>query len=208
MDLIQDLWIEVQALDTGWIYLIIFLSGYLENLIPPVPGDMVTVFAASLVGVGRLNYFATFTTAAAGNICGFMTMYAIGRWLGREFFEKRELKYFPKAGFQKTEQWFSKYGYFVITFNRFLSGLRSVISIFAGMTGLNPLKVMGLAFVSACLWDGALIYAGYLLGDNWKLFESMLQKYNQSVFAILALGFVIFIILKVYSKYRRPSSGE
>ncbi|HNM15889.1 MAG TPA: hypothetical protein PKJ64_14035, partial [bacterium] len=55
----------IQSLDTGLIYLVIFLSGFLENCIPPIPGDMVTVLAASMVGVGRLSYFPTFLTATA-----------------------------------------------------------------------------------------------------------------------------------------------
>ena len=38
---------------------------------------------------------------------------------------------------EKIEVWFAKYGYWVIFANRFLSGTRSVISLFAGIFKLN-----------------------------------------------------------------------
>ncbi|MCK6542751.1 DedA family protein [bacterium] len=184
----------IQSLDTGLIYLVIFLSGFLENCIPPIPGDMVTVLAASMVGVGRLSYLPTFLTATAGNLIGFMTMYQIGRFFGKDFFLSRNFKYFPATAFEKAEAWFTRHGYRVILFNRFLSGLRSVISLFAGMTHLQKRKIIPLAFLSACMWDGVLIYAGYVLGDNWKAFENLMAQYNRVVFSILGLIALILLI--------------
>ncbi len=195
----------IKDLDTIWIYAIIFLSGFLENCIPPIPGDMVTVFAATMVGMGRLNYFATFLIATAGNLSGFMTMYYVGRAFGKDFFIRRNFKFFSKESFEKTESWFHKHGYWLILFNRFLSGFRSVISIFAGMTHLQRTKIMPLAFLSACMWDGVLIYMGYVLGDNWKYFGEIMGRYNKIVFSILILA-VIFIVGRKIYRYNKMKS--
>jgi membrane protein DedA with SNARE-associated domain len=199
-------WLQtIQSLDTSLIYGMIFLSGYLENCIPPIPGDTVTVFAAYMVGTGRLNYFAVFFTATAGNLSGFMTMYHLGRFFGKKFFLDKNYKFFPRENIEKVETWFAKYGYRIILFNRFLSGLRSVISVFAGMAHLERRKILLLAFLSACMWDGVLIYGGYLLGDNWNYFDEMLNKYNTAVLIAIVSLIAIWLIKNIYS-YFQPRS--
>jgi membrane protein DedA with SNARE-associated domain len=184
---------SVRQLDTVWIYLILIGSGFLENCIPPIPGDTVTVFAAYMVGIGRLNYVAVFLTATAGNLAGFMTMYEFGRFFGKPFFMKRNFRLFPAENIEKAETWFRKHGYRIILFNRFLSGLRSVISISAGMAGLKRRRVLPLAFLSACMWDGLLIYGGYVVGDNWKRFDYLMERYNVAIFLLIAMVALVMI---------------
>lgn len=199
----------IQGLDSVWIYLIIFLAGYLENCIPPVPGDTVTVFAAYLVGTGRLNYFAVFITATLGNLSGFMTMYHLGRHFGKEYFLRKNWKWFPKTQFEKAELWFQKYGYKIILFNRFLSGFRSVISIFSGMAQLQRRKIIPLALVSACMWDGVLIYGGYLVGNNWNAFIRILDQYNIAAVAMLTGLFVLYGVYKlIKSRFQQTNSNR
>jgi membrane protein DedA with SNARE-associated domain len=198
----------IKNLDTIWIYGIIFLSGYIENCFPPIPGDTVTVFAAYMVGTGRLNYFAVFFTATAGNLSGFMTMYQIGRYFGKDFFVNRNSKLFPKENIERAEAWFHKYGYRIIIFNRFLSGLRSVISIFSGMAHLKRMKIIPYALLSACMWDGVLIYAGYLLGDNWKTFDAFLARYNKVAIGVVTAAILGMIARKIYRRYKTKSEAH
>ncbi len=51
------------------------------------------------------------------------------------------------------------------------------------------------------MWDGVLIYGGYLLGDNWHYFDEMLNRYNSIVLAaviILALAWLTRKIILYY----------
>lgn len=187
----------IRGLETWVIYLIIFLAGFLENCIPPVPGDLVTVFSASMVGMGRLDFIPVFLIATAGNLSGFMVMYHVGRHFGKEFFVRRNFRFFPPESISKAEAWFQRYGYSLIAFNRFLSGLRSVISVVAGMAHLQRRKIIPLALLSACMWDGVLIYGGYLLGDNWPFFMEILEQYNQFVLWLTLVLMVVVVIWKL-----------
>ncbi len=81
-------------LNNIFLYLFLFLSAIIENLFPPIPGDTITVFGAFLVGVGRLNYFGVYLSTTLGSVIGFMTLFLIGKYLGRKFFHEKNYKHF------------------------------------------------------------------------------------------------------------------
>ena len=176
------------SLTPGWLYFALFLSSYAENVIPPVPGDTVLVFAAYLVGCSQKHFTGVFISTTLGSVAGFMTYYFLGRVIGQEYFLKRNFRFLPAARILKAGGWFRQYGYWVLLFNRFLSGIRSVISIVAGIYSLPWPRVLALALVSCALWNGALIWVGYLLGQNWRLIEDILRQYNR----ILLIAMILF----------------
>ena len=63
-----------------------------------------------------------------------MTLFFIGTQVDKKIIEKGKFKFLSSEALQKAEKWFSKYGYWVILGNRFLSGTRAVISFFAGLS--------------------------------------------------------------------------
>ena len=58
MEWLRDLFEAAQRLDPKWLYPVLLVSSYVENIFPPLPGDTVTVFGAYLVGRGG-NMFST-----------------------------------------------------------------------------------------------------------------------------------------------------
>lgn len=195
----------INQLDTGLIYLVIFAAGFFENCIPPIPGDTVTVLGAWLVGTGRLNYFGVFFSATAGNILGFLVMYHVGRYFGKDFFIRKNFRFFPKRDIEKAEAWFVRYGFKIILFNRFLSGLRSVISIFSGMAHLHRPRVILFAFISSCMWDGVLLYGGYVLGAN---FETLITRYNKFVFLMILTVIAVAVGVRWWIRKKTPGHDD
>jgi len=189
------------------IYLFLGISAFVENVFPPVPGDTVTVFGAYLVGRGFVGFFGVYIATTIGSLVGFMTIYFLGLKLGRPFFEKpRVTKIFSLENLNKVEGYFNKYGLGVIAANRFLPGIRSIISIFGGIAKLKWWKVAIFALLSCSLWNGLLIYAGYLLGDNWKDIEFYLSRYNTIVLSIIGLLIIIFITYKAVNYYKNKKN--
>jgi membrane protein DedA with SNARE-associated domain len=182
-------------------YLILFASAYVENTFPPVPGDTVTVIGAYLITTGKLNFTGVWLSTTMGSILGFFTMYLIGYKLGRGFItSEKRAKIFGFRRIEKTEIWFSRYGYWVIFANRFLSGTRSVISLFAGIFKLTWYKVLLLATVSALVWNGLLMYAGYMLGVNWSNITVIVNQYNKIVIALTVVAIIIFVVYRYLFK--------
>lgn len=186
----------ISQVDPILAYLILFASAYIENTFPPIPGDTVTVIGAYLITTGKLSFLGVWLSTTLGSVLGFFTMYLIGSKLGKEFISnKKRAKVFGFERMEKIEIWFAKYGYWVIFANRFLSGTRSVISLFAGIFKLNGLLVLLLASLSALIWNGILMYAGYVLGVNWESITDIISQYNLIVIILTVLllgGFVFY----------------
>ncbi len=185
----------LQQLSPIWVYVLIFFIAYLENLFPPSPSDVLLVAGGYLVGIEHIGFIQTLLIATVGSTTGFMTMYKIGDWFGLSIIEKNKIKFLPLESVHKVESWFRKYGYWLIIVNRFLSGTRAVIAFFAGMAEVKFVPTAILCFVSALIWNGILIYAGTLLGENWESIGIYLSTYSQIVTALLVTGVVIIIIL-------------
>lgn len=184
-------------------YLILGVSAYTENVLPPIPGDTVVVLGAYLVSIGQLNFWGVYISTTIGSVAGFVTMYYIGRKFGRSFiYKKSRSKIFKEEDIRKTEIWFGKWGYWVIVANRFLSGTRSVISLFSGLFHLNVLLVFALSIVSAAIWNGLLLLAGMMVGKNWEIITTIVSQYNKVLIGItvLIIGYII------YRKYFKKES--
>ena len=171
-------------------YAVLALSAFLENVLPPVPGDTVVVFAAYLAGRGALAWFPVYAATCLGGTAGFIVMYALGRWQGRGFLQGGgwRARVFPQRRLQRAEAWLRRYGAWLVLTNRFLSGVRSVIALSAGFAGLGWPMVAGLGLLSIALWNGLLLYAGLALGENWERVSELLGRYNRVVTVLLLVG--------------------
>jgi membrane protein DedA with SNARE-associated domain len=184
-------------------YLMLTASAFAENVVPPIPGDTVVVLGAYLVSIGELDFWGVYISTVIGSVGGFIMMYYIGRRFGRSFiFKKSRAKIFKPQYIKKVELWFSKWGYGVIFANRFLSGTRSVVSLFSGMFHLNAFLVVILSMLSAAIWNGLLISAGMLLGQNWEVISKIIGEYNR-VLIILTAALAAFLIYRRYSKKKQ-----
>lgn len=168
-------------------YLLLGISAFFENVVPPIPGDTVTVFGGYLVGRGQLSLAATVAATTIGSFAGFMAMYGAGRFLGHELL-KRGGRVFAPATIEKVHGWFERYGIGVVLANRFLSGARSVISLCAGIARLHPLTVAVCCLISCLAWNGLLIWAGSKVGENWAMITTVLKKYNAVMAVVLAVA--------------------
>lgn len=185
-----------------WLYLAIFGVAYLENIFPPSPSDVVVVFGGALAAMGEANVVVALISGAAGSTLGFVTMYGIGKWFGKRILDEGRLRFIPKAGIQKLEGWFVKYGYWLIVVNRFLAGTRAVVSFFAGMSELRLDLTVVLSLISSVFWYGILVTVGYLLGDNWERIGSYLATYSQVVTGI-AVVVVLVLVVRYFLRRRR-----
>ena len=180
-------------------YGLLAVSAFFENVLPPVPGDTVTVFGGYLVGSGRMSLAGAVLATTAGSFAGFMAMYAAGRFLGHELL-RHGSRIFARETIDRVHRWFERYGVGVVLANRFLSGARSVISICAGIARLSPWLVGALCLVSCLAWNWLLIFAGSKVGENWALIIDLLKKYNAVVAVALGLVAAVWVARRIMQR--------
>jgi membrane protein DedA with SNARE-associated domain len=195
------LWIKVEhildlALTHGavWFYLFIFLSSVIENIFPPYPGDTVTFVGGYLAGTGRLTFPLVFVSAGLGCLAGAMLLYLLGRSKGRKAFLKNGRWILDKEHLKKVEIWFKKYGEKVLVLSRFLTGVRSVVALAAGVGNVSARKMIIYTSISIVLWNGIIVFSAFKVQQNWREILDMIQIYNKIVLAIVVLVGIVWLL--------------
>ena len=168
-------------------------------LFPILPGDSL-LFAIGLfiatdqldanIGVACVILSAS---AFAGNVVG----YEIGRKVGPPLFH-REGRFLNTANFEKTHDFFEKYGNKALVLGRFVPIIRTFITVIAGAGEMDRRRFFGWSFVGAVLWATGLTLVGYFLGDAIPGLEENLEA------AILLIVFVSVLPMAYeWVKHRR-----
>jgi membrane protein DedA with SNARE-associated domain len=190
-ELVVDIFDWIGGLPPVLAYTAILVVAYGENVLPPIPGDMVVVFGGYLVSLGKLSFAGVVVLSTLGGLLGFMTMYLAGRAIGTAVMDPDRFRFIPKHRIERASDWLSRWGYGVVALNRFLSGLRSVISLSVGIARMDPWKTSLWAAVSAVVWTSLIAFLGYELGENWESVSAYLRQYG-AVVTILIVGVLLF----------------
>jgi membrane protein DedA with SNARE-associated domain len=193
----------IAQLTPFWLLVALTFFSYFENIFPPSPSDLVLVVGGSLIGKGVIPFLPTLILTTIGSIAGFMTIFYFGSTLDKKVVKAHKLKFISTEGIEKVEAWFAKYGFWIITTNRFMPGTRSVISLFAGLSELDIKKTTLFCTISALGWNVVILYLGMVFGSNVKKVDELLVTYSNIVLAITALGITIYLIRFFIQKKER-----
>jgi membrane protein DedA with SNARE-associated domain len=184
---------------TGWIADLIDAFGalgvallmILENLFPPIPSELILPFAGFLVGRGELGFLPVLVASTAGSLFGALILYALGRWGGRKLILRygRFLRV-KEADLDRAEGWFDRYDEWVVLFGRMVPGVRSVVSIPAGMLGTPFVRFVLLTTAGSAAWNALLLGAGWYLGDNWQQIAGIVGSASNVVLVLVAVALV------------------
>lgn len=141
---------------------------FLENLLAPIPSEIVLPLAGFFVSRGELEFVPALVAATAGSLLGAYVLYGLGRWGGRPLVLRygRVLRV-GEEDLDRAEGWFDRYGDWVVLFARVVPIARSLVSIPAGLL-MMPLGRFSLfTAIGTAVWNALLIGAGWYLGENW-----------------------------------------
>lgn len=168
------------------IYFVILLGSFVENIFPPFPGDTVTIAGAVVAGEGNASYAGVLASATAGGLIGALSLYYLGRIKGRKFFKNR--KYFGESSLAEVEKLFSRFGDLLIVLSRFVVGVRSAISVAAGLGDVTALRMTVLTAASFIIWNCLLLGLVLYSKSNWELISEIGRKYNYVLIGALILA--------------------
>lgn len=179
----------------------VFVAMLIESCLIPLPSEVTMPLAGALAASGGMNIHIASLTGAFGNLAGSLLAYLLGYKLSEKgivSFIKRWGKWIllSEHEYFKAKGWLQKYGNAVSFFSRLLPGVRTVISLPAGVARIKLVPFIVYTFVGSVIWSYLLAYVGYELGQNWEEIEPFFHKFQIVIVAL----FLILAGLYVYKK--------
>jgi membrane protein DedA with SNARE-associated domain len=179
----------------------VFVAMTLESICIPIPSEVIMPFAGFEVFRGNMTLWGITIVGALGNLFGSLIAYCIGLKGGRPLLE-RYGKYIliSHNELDRADHWFEKYGPEAVFICRFLPGIRTFISLPAGIAEMDLKKFAVYTLAGSLPWAFALGYIGVMLGPQWDT----IKNYFNILDIIVVIGVIAGIIYIAY-QYRKRS---
>jgi membrane protein DedA with SNARE-associated domain len=165
----------------------------LENLVPPIPSEVILPLAGFEAGRGNFELPLVILAATVGSLVGALILYAVGSTFG----ERRLRRFIERYGryalinmndLDVSLGWFGRHGNKAVLIGRLLPGIRSLVSIPAGISNMSMPRFLLLTAIGSGTWNTLLVGAGWILGEQWDRVED----YSGPIeYAVLAGMFII-----------------
>lgn len=190
-------WITNTIANLG--YLGIALLMLLENLLPPIPSEVIMPLAGFTVTQGKLNFFAVIAAGVVGSILGALPWYYVGKKVGERRLRQwidRHGKWLTLSGedIDRSKRWFGQYGGIVVLFGRIIPGIRTYISVPAGLEEMSLLPFLLFSTLGTVVWVTFLTVAGYFLGQNYQVIKQYLSPIATITIVTLLLFFIAWLV--------------
>ncbi len=187
-------------------YFGIALLMFLENLFPPIPSELIMPLAGFTVFQGKMDFIPAVIAGVVGTILGAYPWYYLGKIVSEERLEHLANKYgkwisVSAKDIHKANNWFNQHGGKAVFLCRLVPGVRTLISLPAGINEMPLLPFTLYSTIGTTLWVGFLTAAGYKLGDHYDLVD----KYLGPVSKIVLASLIIFLILWIARKRLRST---
>ncbi|HEX2559669.1 DedA family protein [Phenylobacterium sp.] len=183
-----------------WLIYIVTVGGlfavaalmFAENLFPPIPSELIMPLAGFLAAQGHLDFAGVVLAGTAGAVAGAALWYQIGRAFGERRLKRwaglhgRWMTVTP-ADVDKAMAFFRRYGPAAMFFGRLAPGVRTLISIPAGLAAMPKAAFLIFTTAGAALWTLLLAAAGYQLGEHYEKVAGWVDP--------VANGVVVFVVL-------------
>lgn len=199
-------WITGFLEETG--YLGIALLMFAENVVPPIPSEVIMPLAGFNAAQGHLNFGLVIVSGAAGSVAGALLWYYVGIWLGRQRLKSWASSHghwltLSPDELDRSMSWFCAYGKWAVLFGRTIPTVRTLISVPAGIVAMPVTPFLAYTILGSAIWSGLLAYLGYALEEQYKAAQAYLNPVSNAVVVLL----VMYYIYRVIS-YRRRSKSD
>jgi membrane protein DedA with SNARE-associated domain len=192
----------------GWPGVVLLMT--VESACIPLPSEIIMPLAGWLLiegaGLGNGYIFLAGFCGAVGNVLGSLISYWVGDKGGIPFLQ-RYGKYIliSNHDLERANSWFGRFGDWITFVARFIPGVRTFISLPAGVARMNLGKFSLYAFLGSFVWSTALSYGGYILGQNWEEIRTAIRPFDYPIVGAFAALIIVFVWMRLRS--RRASSG-
>tara|TARA_Y100000589_G_scaffold218140_1_gene205759 strand:+ start:20 stop:673 length:654 start_codon:yes stop_codon:yes gene_type:complete len=184
-------------------YLVICFAMFLENIIPPIPSEIIMPLGGFFVYQGNLNFYILVLFGLLGTVLGALPWYYLGRFLNEKKLanlveNKGKFLGITSKDLNKSKLWFDKYGVPLVFWGRLVPGIRTLISVPAGIELMPLKKFLVWTTLGSFIWVVLLSLSGVVFGENYKLIVNYVDNLKIVIkpFLILILVFFVFKFFK------------
>lgn len=200
-------WIDGALSGLGFLaYVILFAAACLEYLVPPLPGDTVILLGGVTAVRGHQPVLLVFVAVVSGSILGSTLAYSFGVWLRRRMDQRPDRKMIFGITPQRldaVDRHVKRWGAWLLIFNRFLPGVRSLIFVAAGSAGLNVGRTLGLGALAAALHTALILGIGWAVGGNLERLSRWVTQSQWVVGSLIGLA-ALGLTVKWLAGRKRP----
>jgi membrane protein DedA with SNARE-associated domain len=184
----------------------------IENIFPPIPSELVVPFAGFLISKGEMNFIAVVIASSIGTIIGTTFLFYLGKWLGEERLRLLLRNYgkyffFPESSYDKALESFHKHDKAIVFWSRLVPGLRSVISLPAGVANVPLPRFLFYTTLGTLIWNTLLAGGGVLLGNNWARMMEFVDRFKYIILPIIAVLIVAWVVRQYLLKPTTPQQS-
>ena len=198
------------AVETNqWIgYGAILFAMFLENLIPPIPSELIMPLGGFYVSQGQLDFFSVVLAGLIGTVIGALPWYGIGRLVNEERIEQWLEKNGRWIGIKpqdlaRSRKWFNRYGVPLVFWGRLVPGIRTLISVPAGVELMPITPFLIWTTAGSLIWTLFLTITGFYLGDNYANIGKWISPFSsifKMIIILIIAGALITLIYKTLQK--------
>ncbi|WNG61173.1 DedA family protein [Archangium gephyra] len=176
--------------------LVLGLAAAVEYVVPPFPGDTITLLGGVYAVRGEHPWPLVFLVVVAGSVVGALINYQVGRWLVGRFERKPGDVFFgiSHARLEAVQSQMRHKGPWLLLANRFIPGVRGLIFVAAGAAHMPRSNALILGALSAMAHTGLVLALGAAVGGNLERLEALMWRYQWAVIGLVAVGVVAALV--------------
>jgi membrane protein DedA with SNARE-associated domain len=168
----------------------------------PIPSEVTLPFAGFLSSQGSLSLALVVIIGVLGDLLGSVIGYSIGYFLEENLLINLIKKYgkiilLTEHDYFKATNWLKKYGSPVVFIGKLTPGLKSFISVAAGITEIKFFKFIISNVLASVVYVSLVSYFGFYLGSKWSSIGGYFRKFEIIIVVALILGLIWYINYKL-----------
>jgi membrane protein DedA with SNARE-associated domain len=180
----------------------------LENVVPPIPSELIMGIGGVLMARGVMDFWPLLAAGTVGSTAGNYAWF----WVGDKWGYRRLRPLIDRYGRWLTVDWehieqatrfFQRHGQWVVFLLRFSPFLRTMISLPAGLAHMSHWRFLAFTFAGAAIWNVVLIFGGSLLASYLDSYEGLMGWLILAGVALTAIGY----LWRVFTWKPRPQAG-
>ncbi len=192
-------------------YFGIALLMFLENVFPPIPSELIMPLAGFTAARGDLSLVGVILAGSVGSLAGALLWYGIGRWLGLDRLKRFAARHgrwltLSPGDLDRAQGFFSRHGGKAVLLGRLVPGVRTLISVPAGIVAMPLPAFLLWTGIGTVAWTALLAGAGYLLESQYARVEGWVSPVSNVIMGAIVLFYLYRVV--TFRADAKPASGS